>query len=500
LLYILLSFIAQSLHKPEGYPLDGTWTVVSDDQITRITLPHFETSDQENVVVYKTTFDKMDANTLVIPSLSAYGIEVMLNGEQIYRIGNPAQKTANIWNYSHMVTFDNKRLKEENTLEIKLYSLFDHGIGNTPYLANQSEILTKVQLANFFKNDIFLISIGISFSFGIILIILGFGIPERKGVHFSFGMASILVAIYIFDFQFRISTGSMVNFLTLRKIFFSSLYTGIFMLLQGVEFFIYGRRRFSKYLQWIIPAMVLAIMVSPNFFVFQNVHVYSLYVVLVLMLISCVEIFMRMQKEFLFAATFLVLCVIHDVSAALFGLDYTFYVGYGIILTVFSISIVIIAFFKNTYSNMENARRKAQRDPLTGAFNRSAFDNLVFNEDDLLIVVDFDDFKAINDRYGHDEGDRLLKLFYTISSENMRQGDMIIRIGGDEFVFLLRSCPVDSAKKRMRQIKEEINAETDQYTFDFSYGFHKVESSIDKTFNIADSALYKMKNAKKQNG
>ncbi len=93
------------------------------------------------------------------------------------------------------------------------------------------------------------------------------------------------------------------------------------------------------------------------------------------------------------------------------------------------------------------ARQKtaALTDPLTGLGNRRAFDHaaaraikgLSGNETPVLLVFDLDRFKAINDRFGHAEGDRVLRVFAEVAARNIRAGDILARLGGEEFAALL---------------------------------------------------------------
>lgn len=85
-------------------------------------------------------------------------------------------------------------------------------------------------------------------------------------------------------------------------------------------------------------------------------------------------------------------------------------------------------------------RRKAERDGLTGLYNRAAaldrIETALRTESRacMLIVVDVDDFKAVNDAYGHPEGDYVLKKLAIFLSQVMRKEDIVARIGGDEFL------------------------------------------------------------------
>lgn len=83
-------------------------------------------------------------------------------------------------------------------------------------------------------------------------------------------------------------------------------------------------------------------------------------------------------------------------------------------------------------------RRKAERDDLTGLYNRSAaldrIETLLNTETRpyTLIAIDVDDFKAVNDNYGHPEGDRVLKTIGSFLAQTMRSEDVVARMGGDE--------------------------------------------------------------------
>ncbi|MFU2489556.1 diguanylate cyclase domain-containing protein [Thauera sp. WH-1] len=108
----------------------------------------------------------------------------------------------------------------------------------------------------------------------------------------------------------------------------------------------------------------------------------------------------------------------------------------------------------------------AQHDPLTDLPNRALFDDRMRvalaaarrDESRLaLLFIDLDDFKPINDRFGHAAGDRVLKGVAARIRQNIRESDTAARIGGDEFVILLRSVQsVDDAARVVQKIDEAI--------------------------------------------
>lgn len=104
-------------------------------------------------------------------------------------------------------------------------------------------------------------------------------------------------------------------------------------------------------------------------------------------------------------------------------------------------------------------------DTLTGVFNREAFNKAKYDysrlkKDICFLMIDVDHFKEINDTYGHDIGDNVLKKITGVISEKFREGDAIFRIGGDEFVMILNDWKDDQEElllKKWNEINELLH-------------------------------------------
>jgi PAS domain S-box/diguanylate cyclase (GGDEF) domain len=149
----------------------------------------------------------------------------------------------------------------------------------------------------------------------------------------------------------------------------------------------------------------------------------------------------------------------------------------------------------------------ALRDSLTGLLNRRQFyaltegqaaSHLPLKSDYCLLLVDTDNFKAINDNHGHLKGDEVLVQLARILEACSRKGDMIFRWGGEEFVLLLPRTALDVAIGVAEAIRDNVikTNEPDLPCFTVSIGVarHQAEETIDDLFRRVDKALYQAKN------
>ncbi len=172
----------------------------------------------------------------------------------------------------------------------------------------------------------------------------------------------------------------------------------------------------------------------------------------------------------------------------------------------------IIAYLLNRlHQSYEYERRLSRTDYLTGVFNRRAFFALLKAEMERqrrhqrpfsLAYIDLDDFKAINDRFGHSEGDRLLHDIATTMAENLRSSDVIARLGGDEFGILLLESNAEQAEQVMRRLQDQLRAavQVDRGPVTLSIGittFNQVPDSVDELMKQADAMMYQAKSSGK---
>lgn len=153
----------------------------------------------------------------------------------------------------------------------------------------------------------------------------------------------------------------------------------------------------------------------------------------------------------------------------------------------------------------EEARHVAEHDGLTGLLNKGSFENLLMvyksSRNIAMLVVDFDDFKSVNDNYGHDMGDRVLKYVSGVLQECFRTSDFVCRIGGDEFAVIMTNIVSDQreiVEEKIKRIQAMVTSTPeDMPKISVSIGccFSDRDELKDarEIFRKADRALYKVK-------
>jgi diguanylate cyclase (GGDEF)-like protein len=151
-------------------------------------------------------------------------------------------------------------------------------------------------------------------------------------------------------------------------------------------------------------------------------------------------------------------------------------------------------------------------DPLTGTMNRRKFDELSqielersnrYKSELSFLMLDIDHFKKINDTYGHDAGDEVLKHFSSICLSMARNLDIVARIGGEEFVVMLRETDSDGALIFAERFREKIsnsvvNHDGKSIKYTLSIGISSRQDNDKDAKAIlqrADKALYGAKNS-----
>lgn len=189
------------------------------------------------------------------------------------------------------------------------------------------------------------------------------------------------------------------------------------------------------------------------------------------------------------------------VSRNLFILN-AFYAG----IFIASISIILLLVRIIVIEINQNLEKRASFDALTGILNRATFLEIFEKLSKAsknfpmgLIVFDLDNFKKINDTYGHNAGDRVLQEVAKVARRHIKKTGYLVRWGGEEFVILLPKTNVENARRiaeRLRALIEQLKIMPCGAKVTASFGVTEVHEgeSLEEAFERADKALYKAKN------
>ena len=175
--------------------------------------------------------------------------------------------------------------------------------------------------------------------------------------------------------------------------------------------------------------------------------------------------------------------------------------------------LVVIVLIANMYRLSKRESKMLTslsiHDPLTGALNRRAFDLaaeqlLMKGHDSALIFFDIDYFKQVNDRFGHDAGDKLLVAFSDTLRNNFNKQGIISRFGGDEFVVLTEMGDMESVTDALKRCVREVHSielndnskNNADFLISFSAGAARYPQDADNLSALkkcADTALYETK-------
>ena len=183
------------------------------------------------------------------------------------------------------------------------------------------------------------------------------------------------------------------------------------------------------------------------------------------------------------------------------------------ILCLTILVLIIGILFREKETAIAFLLSKAHYDPLTGLPNRYMLDDEIerriysykrFAQESAICFIDIDGFKAVNDNYGHDVGDKLLKKVAKEIHQSIRLDDSLLRLGGDEFILILSHIDKEQTKELLERVMWAIGSidviEHHKIDISLSIGVANCPANglcVQELINAADEAMYQVKKSGK---
>ena len=485
-LLIVIIHIFLSL-TPKGVNKMSTWYINGAEHH----LPDSIKITQPSTVVAVSYFyaDRDGKYYVILPEVTCHAFEFYVNGKLAYIEGYP-EGYVNVWTKTFQ--FPVKFLKGKNEIKIVFHNLYTLTFRKIPYVSRKPYIRNCILniLIDFSSKA----SAGVAFILGFILAIREYRKLERKGYYVYFAHAFIFFGIYVFDTSFWEFYLTQLGFLCLKRLCYFSIALSLSFFVMGSDIMRTGKVfKTSRVLSYLSLSLSLFVLLYPNYYTARYVHLLSSPYLLLLTVIFLVNMISYGKKVLVIAS---LLALLGNFQHALFVFVPNFIpttIGYSTMYLSIVFTLYLITQQRQIEASLMKANKELFEDPLTGAYNRRMLGDLEIDPEDALIFFDMDDFKKINDVYGHDYGDEVLKKFVEITKGIVRKTDYIIRYGGDEFVILLKGCDEKRAKNIARKIAKNFYEKTKTR---LSFGISTGHVDIHDALKAADQDMYRIKRFK----
>ena len=397
---------------------------------------------------------------LVLPHISGSSLEAWLNGVPLGLRGDPVRGRSNLWNTVHVLPIGAGVLRLENKLELDILGSYEAGISLRPYIVDEKSS-SGIFLLLLLSNYLIWIIVGALIAISLIILSMGVCGGAEQSASILLGFAGICAAAILLDFAYieRLPC-SLVAF---KRFVICARHLGaaIFIIayakilkkrLDPVSIGFAGLQGACLLLVLFYPGNIIVVkrLYSWTYLVFIPFQVYLLYLILFSERVD------RGFRILVFGVATAFLGSVRDIICLVLLRDQGILMisQYGFMVLALTSAVFVVddslVRFRDLVAMRHQAkglREESLGDSLTTAYNRKILPILAKDLDRpyAVLVVDLDDLKVINDEYGHPTGDAILVDLVRVLRHNTRSRDMVIRVGGDEFVVVLRSCPLKIA-------------------------------------------------------
>lgn len=443
--------------------------------------------------------------SLVIPEQPDQGYQVSINDGIYAVVGDIKHGNANIWKDVGIISLGDLFRAGTYRLEIEIYSGYELAMALNPYICDTSKHPIKFIIITFLNRYLGLFMSGITFITGLMFISLAIISKEKYNLHVILGISFLLLTIYFSDYytiEFMLG-----DYLTFKKIIGIAYISGFLLNALVVFSVLQGKLNKSYIIMYSVLQVLFFILLltSGDIYIFWKNYntVSSICYLLFIPIIFHPKLFRSRGSSYNLILTGVLIASIYSMRYLYYEMNGEPYQLIGHV-GLFFYTMLICAYFVKDYMHKHNQLlemtmradhyfNKSVMDPLTQVNNRNILSYVDFEMSSFVFVIcDLDDFKDINDKYGHDRGDKVLQNFSSIIKSLIRERDYIVRLGGDEFLILLKECPYERAKVILKKMWTLFD--NDKY-LSCSGGavIKESDESYNSAYKRADKNLYDVK-------
>ena len=453
---------------------------------------------------------------IIITKMDGQGYKLWWNGRFIGQAGDPYAGRANTWNSTNVFLIEGGLIQDTNTLVIQTYALYEVGIYNrSVQITSWQEALRTKQRYDLLSDDITLISIGMAIFAAITILVHTILHALNKEKMLAIAAAMIFMSFYGIDY---LQTDYFfVPYLVYKKIVTTSLFLSVFFVGAAA-----GASVKSKVPIVFCGSALIFYVVGESFIrdivVFKHFYNYALLLlpinIVVWLIILARKVKFKDEARIFFGMLSISVVIgVWEVVTMLylpydlFTSPFPFVIIEGALLTMF---LALSSMERNRELQKEMEEKdllfqQAITDAQTQTYNKAYFANLIekLSPPFVVAMVDIDNFKALNDNYGHLIGDEGILVVVKTIKEIISEQDSLGRYGGDEFLLALR-CSLEAAKAKCEQIRQTIEKRPVKFgkiqtSISVSIGLYQVKKTkpAEKIIHKADMALYGAKEAGK---
>lgn len=398
-----------------------------------------------------------EGQVLVVPQISGSSLELRINGVLLGTRGDPATGRSTVWNAVHVFPLPPGLLGPRNSLELSINGTYEAGIVMRPYFVGGKKVSLRLFTLLFASDYLIWICVGALLIVAFIVLSLGIFDEVERNASLLLGLAGICAAFVLFDFA-RIER-LPIPLVTFKRIVVGARHLSAAILVAVFARFLKGRLGVvaSSFIVFQLLCLGIVVLWPGGIVELKRVYGWTYlsfapFIAYLLYLVVFSGSKVGAFRFLVFGVTFAFLVSVRDIYylAVVKDAGAVMISQFSFVVLSFCGADFVVGNSSARHRELAAERRRAAyfreeslKDALTEAYNRKILPVLAesLKRPYSVLLIDLDDLKMINDEYGHGTGDAVLVDLVRTFKRNVREDDVVVRMGGDEFAVVLRSCP-----------------------------------------------------------